>query len=173
MSLAALGLEGDDTYRRADMLGSAKRVAKDGQVYYDWEMVASPPPKDCPSAVGCLCTDPTSPHVRHRARRRSVRLSVDAFPENWRQAGNSLRRLRGSFEVRPEDIKNEADGVAPRGGRRARERERAGATRNTVRTRRVVTKKNKNKQNAARARRVLRHDARRASVGPEKRETRL
>ena len=40
-------------------------------------------------------------------------LSVDAFPENWRQAGNSLRRLRGSFEVRPEDIKNEADGVAP------------------------------------------------------------
>lgn len=109
----ALGLEGDDTYRRADMLGSAKRVAKDGQVYYDWEMVASPPPKDCPSAVGCLYPD----HIYLMSA--TVRggdlyvLSVDAFPENWRQAGNSLRRLRGSFEVRPEDIKNEADGVAP------------------------------------------------------------
>lgn len=34
--------------------GAAKRVAKDGQVYYDWEMVASPPAKECPSAVGCL-----------------------------------------------------------------------------------------------------------------------
>ena len=109
----ALGLEGDDTYRRADMLGSAKRVAKDGQVYYDWEMVASPPPKDCPSAVGCLYPD----HIYLMSA--TVRggdlyvLSVDAFPENWRQAGNSLRRLRGSFEVRPEDIKNEADNVAP------------------------------------------------------------
>ena len=100
----ALGLESDDTYRRADMLGSAKRVAKDGQVYYDWEMVASPPPKECPSAVGCLYPD----HIYLMSA--TVRggdlyvLSVDAFPENWRQAGNSLRRLRGSFEVRPEDI---------------------------------------------------------------------
>ena len=100
----ALGLESDDTYRRADMLGSARRVAKDGQVYYDWEMVASPPPKDCPSAVGCLYPD----HIYLMSA--TVRggdlyvLSVDAFPENWRQAGNSLRRLRGSFEVRPEDI---------------------------------------------------------------------
>mmetsp|Transcript_11786 Transcript_11786/g.49384 ORF Transcript_11786/g.49384 Transcript_11786/m.49384 type:complete len:193 (+) Transcript_11786:2-580(+) len=100
----ALGLDNDDTYRRADMLGSARRVAKDGQVYYDWEMVASPPPKDCPSAVGCLYPD----HIYLMSA--TVRggdlyvLSVDAFPENWRQAGNSLRRLRGSFEVRPEDI---------------------------------------------------------------------
>ena len=112
----ALGLDKyDDSYRRADMLGSYKRVDKtDGdRVYYDWEMVASPPPKECPSAVGCLYPQ----HIYLMSA--TVRggdlyvLSVDAFPENWRQAGNSLRRLRGSFEVRPEDIKNEADGVAP------------------------------------------------------------
>jgi hypothetical protein len=28
-------------------------------------------------------------------------LALDAFPENWRQAGNSLRRIRGSFDVSP------------------------------------------------------------------------
>ena len=74
-------------------------------------MVASPPPKDCPARWG-VCTD----HIYLSATVRGgdlYVLSVDAFPENWRQAGNSLRRLRGSFEVRPEDIKNEADGVAP------------------------------------------------------------
>jgi hypothetical protein len=38
-------------------------------------------------------------------------LSVDAFPENWRQAGNSLRRLRGSFEVTPEDLVQDAPKV--------------------------------------------------------------
>jgi len=104
-------LDNDDTYRRADMLGSARRVAKDGQVYYDWEMVASPPPKDCPSAVGCLYPD----HIYLMSA--TVRggdlyvLSVDAFPENWRQAGNSLRRLRGSFEVTPEDLVQDAPKV--------------------------------------------------------------
>jgi len=50
----ALGLDGDDGYRRADMLGAAKRVAPDGQVYYDWELVVSPLSKNCPSALGCL-----------------------------------------------------------------------------------------------------------------------
>jgi hypothetical protein len=38
----ALGLASDDSYRRADMLGASKRTATDGQVYYDWDMVASP-----------------------------------------------------------------------------------------------------------------------------------
>ena len=97
----ALGLDTyDDSYRRADMLGSAKRVAKDGQVYYDWELVASPPPRSCPSAVGCLYPD----HIYLMSA--TVRggdlyvMSLDAFPENWRQAGNSLRRIRGTFEVR-------------------------------------------------------------------------
>lgn len=107
----ALGLESDDSYRRADMLGAAKRTAPDGQIYYDWEMVASPPPKQCPSAVGCLYPD----HIYLMSA--TVRngdlyvLSVDAFPENWRQAGNSLRRLRGSFEVRPENIAEKAEQV--------------------------------------------------------------
>ena len=97
----ALGLDTyDDSYRRADMLGSAKRVAKDGQVYYDWELVASPPPRSCPSAVGCLYPD----HIYLMSA--TVRggdlyvMSLDAFPENWRLAGNSLRRIRGTFEVR-------------------------------------------------------------------------
>ena len=100
----ALGLDGDDSYRRADMLGSAKRVGKDGQVYYDWEMVASPPPKQCPSAVGCLYPE----HIYLMSA--TVRdgdlyvLSLDAFPENWRQAGNSLRRMRGSFDVSPAPV---------------------------------------------------------------------
>jgi hypothetical protein len=80
-------------------------------VYYDWEMVASPPPKECPSAVGCLYPD----HIYLMSA--TVRggdlyvLSVDAFPENWRQAGNSLRRLRGSFEVTPEDLVQDAPKV--------------------------------------------------------------
>jgi len=109
----ALGLDGDDSYRRADMLGSAKRVAPDGQTYYDWEMVASPPPKQCPSAVGCLYPD----HIYLMSA--TVRdgnlyvLSVDAFPENWRQAGNNLRRVRGSFEVRPTPIGVEGETTVP------------------------------------------------------------
>ena len=111
----ALGLDGDDSYRRADMLGSARRVAADGQVYYDWEMVASPPPKQCPSAVGCLYPD----HIYLMSA--TVRdgdlyvLSVDAFPENWRQAGNNLRRVRGSFEVRPTPVVVEEEATVPAG----------------------------------------------------------
>jgi hypothetical protein len=110
----ALGLDTyDDSYRRADMLGSAKRVAKDGQVYYDWELVASPPPRSCPSAVGCLYPD----HIYLMSA--TVRggdlyvMSLDAFPENWRQAGNSLRRIRGTFEVRTR--RDDAEGGAETG----------------------------------------------------------
>ena len=64
------------------------------------DVVASPPPRSCPSAVGCLYPD----HIYLMSA--TVRggdlyvMSLDAFPENWRQAGNSLRRIRGTFEVR-------------------------------------------------------------------------
>lgn len=38
-------------------------------------------------------------------------LSLDAFPENWRQTGNSLKRIRGSFDVSPVPPAPEAGGA--------------------------------------------------------------
>ena len=96
----ALGLDGDDSYRRADMLGAAKRVdAKTGQVYYDWELVASPPPQACPSAVGCLY--PEHIYLISASVLDGVLyvLSLDAAPAQWRVAGNSVKRVRNSFAV--------------------------------------------------------------------------
>ena len=50
-----LYLEGvNDTFKRSDMLGASSRTDSNGIKYYDYELVASPPPKSCPSAVGCL-----------------------------------------------------------------------------------------------------------------------
>lgn len=96
----ALGLDGDDSYRRADMLGAAKRVdAKTGQVYYDWELVASPPPQACPSAVGCLY--PEHIYLVSASVLDGVLyvLSLDATPAQWRVTGNSVKRIRNSFAV--------------------------------------------------------------------------
>lgn len=96
----ALGLDGDDSYRRADMLGAAKRVdAKTGQVYYDWELVASPPPQVCPSAVGCLY--PEHIYLISASVLDGVLyvLSLDAAPAQWRVTGNSVKRVRNSFAV--------------------------------------------------------------------------
>ncbi len=96
----ALGLDGDDSYRRADMLGAAKRVdAKTGQVYYDWELVASPPPQACPSAVGCLY--PEHIYLISASVLDGVLyvLSLDAAPAQWRVTGNSVKRVRNSFAV--------------------------------------------------------------------------
>ena len=72
----ALGLEGDDTYRRADMLGSAKRVAKDIGVLRLGDG-ASPPKAE----RGGVSVPGDQPHVRHRARPDLYVLSVDV-PEN-------------------------------------------------------------------------------------------
>ena len=96
----ALGLDGDDSYRRADMLGAAKRVDKStGQVYYDWELVASPPAKSCPSAVGCLY--PEHIYLISASILDGVLyvLSIDATPANWRTTGSSMKRMRNSFVV--------------------------------------------------------------------------
>ena len=103
----ALGLDKyDDSYRRADMLGSYKRVDKnDGdRVYYDWEMVASPPSKECPSAVGCLYPAHIYLMSATVVDGDLYVLSLDAFPENWRQTGNSLKRIRSSFTVSTPEI---------------------------------------------------------------------
>ena len=75
----ALGLDKyDDSYRRADMLGSYKRVDKnDGdRVYYDWEMVASAAVEGVPERGGVPVPCAHLPHVRHRRRRRPVRAVV-------------------------------------------------------------------------------------------------
>jgi hypothetical protein len=96
----ALGLDGDDSYRRADMLGAAKRVDKStGQVYYDWELIASPPPSACPSAVGCLY--PEHIYLISASVLNGVLyvLSLDATPAQWRVTGNSVKRIRNSFTV--------------------------------------------------------------------------
>ena len=103
----ALGLDKyDDSYRRADMLGSYKRVdVTDGdRVYYDWEMVASPPPKECPSAVGCLYPQHIYLMSATVVDGDLYVLSLDAYPENWRLAGNSLKRIRNSFRVSAPEI---------------------------------------------------------------------
>jgi len=95
-----LGLDGEDSYRRADMLGAAKRVdASTGQVYYDWELVASPPAKSCPSAVGCLY--PEHIYLISASVLDGVLyvLSLDATPAQWRVTGNSVKRIRNSFTV--------------------------------------------------------------------------
>jgi len=96
----ALGLDGDDSYRRADLLGAAKRVDKStGQVYYDWELIASPPPSACPSAVGCLY--PEHIYLISASVLNGVLyvLSLDATPAQWRVTGNSVKRIRNSFSV--------------------------------------------------------------------------
>ena len=108
----ALGLDKyDDSYRRADMLGSYKRVDKtDGdRVYYDWEMVASPPPKECPSAVGCLYPQHIYLMSATVVDGDLYVLSLDAYPENWRLAGNSLKRIRNSFRVAAPEIVEPVD----------------------------------------------------------------
>jgi len=116
----ALGLDKlDDSYRRADLLGAAKRVDKvTGQIYYDWELVASPPPKSCPSAVGCLY--PEHIYLISASVLNGVLyvLSMDATPAQWRVTGNSVKRIRNSFAVgvKQEEVtvKEEAVGVEER-----------------------------------------------------------
>lgn len=113
----ALGLDKlDDSYRRADLLGAAKRVDKaTGQVYYDWELIASPLPKSCPSAVGCLY--PEHIYLISASVLNGVLyvLSIDATPAQWRVTGNSVKRIRNSFTVgvKQEEVsvKEEAVGV--------------------------------------------------------------
>ena len=87
------------------MLGSYKRVdVTDGdRVYYDWEMVAPPPPKECPSAVGCLYPQHIYLMSATVVDGDLYVLSLDAYPENWRLAGNSLKRIRNSFRVARRD----------------------------------------------------------------------
>ena len=97
----ALGLdELDDSYRRADLLGAAKRVEKDsGRIFYDWELVASPPPKSCPSAVGCLYPEHIYLISATIVDGTLYVLSIDATPAQWRTTGNSVKRIRNSFIV--------------------------------------------------------------------------
>jgi len=112
----ALGLDGDDSYRRADMLGAAKRVDQStGQVYYDWELVASPPPKTCPSAVGCLY--PEHIYLISASVYQGVLyvLSLDATPANWRTTGSSMKRIRNSFTVGYEPPPRNVGALAPKG----------------------------------------------------------
>lgn len=97
----ALGLDKlDDSYRRADLLGAAKRIDKaTGQVYYDWELVASPPPASCPSAVGCLYPEHIYLISASVLNGALYVLSIDATPAQWRVTGNSVKRIRNSFAV--------------------------------------------------------------------------
>ena len=73
-------------------------------MYYDWEMVASPPSKECPSAVGCLYPAHIYLMSATVVDGDLYVLSLDAFPENWRQTGNSLKRIRSSFTVSTPEI---------------------------------------------------------------------
>jgi hypothetical protein len=94
-----LGLDGDDFYRRADMLGAAKRVDKNNQVYYDWELIASPPSASCSSAIGCLYPEHIFLISASVLDGVLYVLSIDATPANWRTTGSSMKKMRNSFEV--------------------------------------------------------------------------
>ena len=79
-------------------------------MYYDYELVASPPPKSCPSALGCLY--PEHIYLLSATIKDGTLyvFSVDAFPENWRAGAQTIKRLRSSFAVgAPEE--NEGTGA--------------------------------------------------------------
>ena len=69
-----------------------------------------PPPKSCPSAVGCLY--PEHIYLLSATIKDGTLyvFSVDAFPENWRAGAQTIKRLRSSFAVgAPEE--NEGTGA--------------------------------------------------------------
>ena len=95
-----LYLEGvNDTFKRSDMLGASSRTDANGNKYYDYELVASPPPKSCPSAVGCLYPEHIYLISSCVKDRKMFVMVVDATPGLWRQSGASLKKLRSSFNV--------------------------------------------------------------------------
>ena len=119
----ALGLDTyDDSYRRADMLGSAKRVAKDGQVYYDWELVASPPPREeLPQHRRVPLPGPHLPHVRD-GRGGPVRHEPGRVPGELEAGGELAQKNQGN--VRGEDEARRPSGRAATARERTRTRGR-------------------------------------------------
>ena len=82
-------------------------------MYYDYELVASPPPKSCPSAVGCLYPE----HIYLLSATIAADgtlyvFSADAFPENWRAGAQTIKRLRSSFAVGAPPEENGGDPAA-------------------------------------------------------------
>ena len=95
-----LYLEGvNDTFKRSDMLGASSRTDSNGIKYYDYELVASPPPKSCPSAVGCLYPEHIYLISSCVKDKKMFVMVIDATPELWRQSGASLKKLRSTFNV--------------------------------------------------------------------------
>ena len=95
-----LYLEGvNDTFKRSDMLGASSRTDSNGMKYYDYELVASPPPKSCPSAVGCLYPEHIYLISSCVKDKKMFVMVIDATPELWRQSGASLKKLRSTFNV--------------------------------------------------------------------------
>ena len=95
-----LYLEGvNDTFKRSDMLGASSRTDSNGITYYDYELVASPPPKSCPSAVGCLYPEHIYLISSCVKDKKMFVMVIDATPELWRQSGASLKKLRSTFNV--------------------------------------------------------------------------
>lgn len=89
----------NDTFKRSDMLGASTRTDANGIKYYDYELVASPPPKSCPSAVGCLYPEHIYLISSCVKDKKMFVMVIDATPELWRQSGASLKKLRSSFNV--------------------------------------------------------------------------
>jgi hypothetical protein len=95
-----LYLEGvNDTFKRSDMLGASSRTDSNGIKYYEYELVASPPPKSCPSAVGCLYPEHIYLISSCAKDKKMFVMVIDATPELWRQSGASLKKLRSTFNV--------------------------------------------------------------------------
>ena len=95
-----LYLEGvNDTFKRSDMLGASSRIDSNGITYYEYELVASPPPKSCPSAVGCLYPEHIYLISSCVKDKKMFVMVIDATPELWRQSGASLKKLRSTFNV--------------------------------------------------------------------------
>jgi hypothetical protein len=95
-----LYLEGvNGTFKRSDMLGASSRTDSNGIKYYEYELVASPPPKSCPSAVGCLYPEHIYLISSCVKDEKMFVMVIDVTPELWRQSGASLKKLRSTFNV--------------------------------------------------------------------------
>ena len=107
-----LYLEGvNDTFKRSDMLGASSRTASNGIKYYDYELVASPPPKSCPSAVGCLYPEHIYLISSCVKDKKMFVMVIDATPELWRQSGASLKKLRSTFNVIAKQSEMQSDSI--------------------------------------------------------------
>jgi hypothetical protein len=98
----------DETFKRSDMLLASIRTGEDGIKYYDYDLVASPPPKSCPSAVGCLYPEHIYMISSCIRDNKMFVFVIDATPELWRQTGASIKKLRNSFSVTSKKIASAA-----------------------------------------------------------------